>query len=162
MAAPFVLVTCALTGIGRATAHAFAREGSRIVVSGRRDEEGKKLAEELRAAGAEAEFRRADVRHEEDVRSLVDWTVERFGRVDVAVNNAGTEGKPGPVTAQTAETSSHRRKRLSSRVLPSPSTAANWLDSGLRPRRQNTTTRTSVAVLLGMTGWGLTFKHTIL
>jgi NAD(P)-dependent dehydrogenase (short-subunit alcohol dehydrogenase family) len=104
MSAPVVLVTGALTGIGRATARAFAREGARIVVSGRRDEEGEKLADELRAAGAEAEFRRTDVRHEEDIRSLVDWTVARFGRLDVAVNNAGTEGRPGPVTEQTAET----------------------------------------------------------
>jgi len=104
MTSPVVLITGALTGIGRATAQAFAREGARIVVSGRRDEEGKKLADELRAAGAEAEFRRTDVRHEDDVRSLVDWTVERFGRLDVAVNNAGTEGQPGPVTEQTAET----------------------------------------------------------
>jgi gluconolactonase len=100
--APVVLITGALTGIGRATSLAFAREGARIVVSGRRDEEGKELAEELRGLGAEAEFRRTDVRHEEDVRGLVDWTVGRFGRLDVAVNNAGTEGNPGPVTEQTA------------------------------------------------------------
>jgi NAD(P)-dependent dehydrogenase (short-subunit alcohol dehydrogenase family) len=52
---------------------------------------------------AEAEYWRTDVRHEDDVRSLVDKTVSRFGRLDVAVNNAGTEGKPGPLTAQTAE-----------------------------------------------------------
>ena len=99
-----VLVTGALTGIGRATALAFAREHARIVVSGRHDEEGRALTEELRNAGAEAEFVRADVRHEEDVQNLVDKTVERFGRLDIAVNNAGTEGHPGPITEQTAET----------------------------------------------------------
>ena len=66
-------------------------------------EEGNKLLAELRKLGAEAEFVRSDVRHEEDVRSLVDKTVERFGRLDVAVNSAGTEGTPGPVTEQTAE-----------------------------------------------------------
>src|SRR4030081_3274764 len=103
MTTPVVLVTGALTGIGRATALAFAREGARVVISGRRDEEGKKLATELRKLGAEAEFLRSDVRHEDDVRSLVDKTVARFGRLDVAVNTAGTEGKPGPVTAQSAE-----------------------------------------------------------
>jgi NAD(P)-dependent dehydrogenase (short-subunit alcohol dehydrogenase family) len=104
MVAPVVLITGALTGIGRATALAYAREGARIVVSGRRDEEGKKLAAEIRTLGAEAEFERSDVRHEEDVRNLVDKTVAHFGRLDVAVNNAGTEGTPSPVTEQTAET----------------------------------------------------------
>ena len=57
-----------------------------------------------RKLGAEAEFVRSDVRHEAEIRSLVDKTVARFGRLDVAVNNAGTEGTPGPVTEQTAET----------------------------------------------------------
>jgi NAD(P)-dependent dehydrogenase (short-subunit alcohol dehydrogenase family) len=103
MISPVVLITGALTGIGRATALAFAKEGARVVISGRRDEEGKKLVAELRKLGAEAEFVRSDVRHEEEVRNLVDKTVERFGRLDVAVNNAGTEGVPGPVTEQTAE-----------------------------------------------------------
>jgi NAD(P)-dependent dehydrogenase (short-subunit alcohol dehydrogenase family) len=98
-----VLITGALTGIGRATAHAFAHEGARLVVSGRRDEAGRALVTELRAIGAEAEFVRADVRHESDVRNLIDKTVSRFGRLDVAVNNAGTEGTPGPITEQTAE-----------------------------------------------------------
>ena len=103
MTAPVVLITGALTGIGRATALAFAEERARIVVSGRREEAGHALTRELRALGVEAEFIRADVRHEDDVRSLVDKTVARFGRLDVAVNNAGTEGKPGPLTEQTAE-----------------------------------------------------------
>ena len=100
---PVVLITGALAGIGRATALAFAREGARLVVSGRRDDAGTALQSELRALGAEAEFVRADVRHEEDVKNLVDRAVERFGRLDVAVNNAGTEGQVGPITGQTPE-----------------------------------------------------------
>jgi len=103
MDTPVVLITGALTGIGRATALSFAHEGARIVVSGRHDEAGNALATELRTLGVEAEFVRADVRHEDDVRSLVDKTVARFGRLDVAVNNAGTEGEPGPVMEQSAE-----------------------------------------------------------
>ncbi|SHG39279.1 SDR family NAD(P)-dependent oxidoreductase [Bradyrhizobium erythrophlei] len=103
MSNPVVLITGALTGIGRATALAFANEGARVVVSGRRDDAGQALVSELRAAGAEAEFIRADVRRDNDVQNLVDKTVARFGRLDVAVNNAGTEGTPGPVTEQTAE-----------------------------------------------------------
>jgi NAD(P)-dependent dehydrogenase (short-subunit alcohol dehydrogenase family) len=100
---PVVLITGALTGIGRAAALAFAEEGSRLVVSGRHEEAGEALVAELRALGAEAEFVRADVRHEDDVRELVDRTVRRFGRLDAAVNNAGTEGHPGPVTEQSAD-----------------------------------------------------------
>jgi len=103
MNTPVVLITGALTGIGRATALAFAREGARLVVSGRRADAGKALVEELRGRGVEAEFVAADVRKEDDVRALVDRTVARFGRLDVAVNNAGTEGQPGPLTAQSAE-----------------------------------------------------------
>ena len=103
MTAPVVLITGALTGIGRATALAFAQEGARIVVSGRRDEAGHALIQELRSLGVEAEFIRTDVRHEDEVRNLIDKTMARFGRLDVAVNNAGTEGKAGPVTEQTPE-----------------------------------------------------------
>jgi NAD(P)-dependent dehydrogenase (short-subunit alcohol dehydrogenase family) len=99
-----VLITGALTGIGRATTLAFAHEGARLVISGRRDDAGQTLRNELCTSGAEAEFIRADVRHEEEVRNLIDKTVAHFGRLDVAVNNAGTEGRPGPVTEQTAET----------------------------------------------------------
>jgi len=104
MRSPVVLITGALTGIGRATAVLFAQEGARVVVSGRRDQEGQELAAELQALGAEALFVRSDVRHDDDVRDLVDKAVARFGRLDAAVNCAGTEGKPGPVTEQTAET----------------------------------------------------------
>jgi NAD(P)-dependent dehydrogenase (short-subunit alcohol dehydrogenase family) len=103
MNTPVVLITGALTGIGRATAIAFAQEGARIVVSGRRDEAGQRLVAELRGIGAEAEYGRADVRNEGDVRDLVDKTVVRFGRLDIAVNNAATEGLRGLVTEQTAE-----------------------------------------------------------
>ncbi len=99
-----VLITGALTGIGRAAAIAFAQEGARVVVSGRRDKEGQELAAELEGLGAEAIFVHTDVRNERDVRDMVDKAVARFGHLDVAVNCAGTEGNPGPVTEQTAET----------------------------------------------------------
>jgi len=98
-----VLITGALTGIGRATALAFAREGATVVVSGRRDEAGQALAAELRDLGVRAEYLRADVRSEADVRNLVEQTVERFGRLDVAVNNAGTEGQLGPLSEQSED-----------------------------------------------------------
>jgi NAD(P)-dependent dehydrogenase (short-subunit alcohol dehydrogenase family) len=103
MSTPVVLITGALTGIGRAAALAFAKGGSRVVISGRHEEAGQALAMELHALGAEAEFVPADVRQEDAVRELVDQTVARFGRLDAAVNTAGTEGHPGPVTEQSAD-----------------------------------------------------------
>lgn len=101
MSSNVVLITGALAGIGRATAISFAREGNRVVISGRNQEAGHGLAAELRALGAETEFIRADVRHEDDVRNLIDQTVAHFGRLDVAVNNAGTAAEGGPITEQT-------------------------------------------------------------
>src|SRR5579871_2248855 len=92
MANPAVLVTGALTGIGRATALAFAREGARVVVSGRKENAGHALKAELDALSAQAEFFIADVRREDDVKALIEGTLAKFGRLDVAVNNAGTEG----------------------------------------------------------------------
>lgn len=88
-----VLITGGLTGIGRATATAFAGQGADVVVAGRHDAE----------LPAGAVFMQADVRREEDIRQLVDDTVTRFGSLDVAVNNAGTEGTPGAVLEQSAD-----------------------------------------------------------
>ncbi|MDB5850826.1 MAG: hypothetical protein JWP29_4578 [Rhodoferax sp.] len=104
MNAPVILITGALTGIGRTTALAFARNGAQLAVSGRRAAEGKALEAELQALGAQAIFIQADVRVDAQVAALVDQTVARFGRIDVAVNNAGTEGRPGLIVNQTAET----------------------------------------------------------
>jgi NAD(P)-dependent dehydrogenase (short-subunit alcohol dehydrogenase family) len=98
-----VLVTGALAGIGRATASAFARDGASVVVCGRREQEGEAFVAELRASGTKAEFIRADVSIEDDVESLVDGTVHAFGRLDVAVNNAGLTGGSGPLATQTVE-----------------------------------------------------------
>ncbi|MDT5303502.1 MAG: hypothetical protein QOG79_6824 [Mycobacterium sp.] len=99
-----VLVTGALTGIGRATAEAFAREGASVVVSGRHDAEGEALAAELRTLGGKAEYLRADVSIEDDVRSLIDATVGVFGQLDAAVNNAGFISSDfGPLVTETAE-----------------------------------------------------------
>src|ERR1700716_2677126 len=97
------MITGALRGIGRASAIICAREGAQIVVSGRRDKQGQELVAELQGLGAEAIFVRTDVRKDEDVRNLVDQTVKRFGRLDIAVNNAGAEGVRGLVTNQTTE-----------------------------------------------------------
>ena len=98
-----VLITGALAGIGRSTALAAASEGYRIVVSGRNTQTGAALETELRALGAEAQFITADVRNENEVQALIEGAAARFGRIDVAVNNAGTEGSPAPIVDQTPE-----------------------------------------------------------
>jgi NAD(P)-dependent dehydrogenase (short-subunit alcohol dehydrogenase family) len=103
MSSPVVLITGALTGIGRAAAIIFAQEGARVVVSGRRDKQGQELVAELQVLGAESIFVHTDVRKDEDVRNLVDQTIQRFAGLDIAINNAGTEGSRGLVTDQTAE-----------------------------------------------------------
>src|SRR5256886_1281763 len=103
MKKPVVAIIGALTARARATATSFPKGGARLVVSGRRETEGKALEAELRGLGAEAAFIQADVRREDEVRDLVDQTVASFGRIDAAVNNAGTEGQRGLVVDQTAE-----------------------------------------------------------
>src|ERR1700738_3945020 len=103
MSKPVILITGALTGIGRATALAFAKIGARLVVSGRRPAEGKALEVELQRLGADAGFVAGGVRRHEEVRRLIDQAVARFGRLDAAVNVAGTEGQPGLIANQTAE-----------------------------------------------------------
>ncbi|MEA3161132.1 MAG: hypothetical protein QOD95_2680 [Gammaproteobacteria bacterium] len=103
MSSQVVLITGGLSGIGRAAAVAFAKKGAKVVVADRRGEAGDALVKELRSLGSEAEFVETDVRKEDDIRNAVDKTVARFGRLDVAVNNAGTEGRGGAITEQTAE-----------------------------------------------------------
>src|ERR1700742_1414389 len=103
MSQSVVVVTGALTGIGEATAKAFAQRGDIVVISGRHNDVGKRLAHDLKSAGAnDSLFVRADVRFERDVADLVDTTAKSFGRLDIAVNNAGTEGHLAPLVELTA------------------------------------------------------------
>ncbi|MGW5248376.1 SDR family NAD(P)-dependent oxidoreductase [Streptomyces sp. NPDC004129] len=104
MPVPTVVITGALTGIGRATALAYARQGADLVISGRHQEPGEQFAKELEAFGGRATFVRADVRFEADLKNLMDRAVQLHGRIDVAFNNAGTEGTRGSVTEVTNDT----------------------------------------------------------
>ncbi len=98
-----VLITGATSGIGRTTALAFAAAGAKVVLSGRRQTEGEAVVAEIKAAGGTAAFLRTDVTEEAQVAALVAFTVRTYGRLDVAFNNAGTEGELSPVTAVSVE-----------------------------------------------------------
>jgi len=97
------LVTGGTTGIGRDTAVLFAKAGAKVVVSGRRETEGKETSNLIRAAGGDGLFVKSDVSKSSDVQSLIQKTVEKFGRLDIAFNNAGIEGKWVPLIEQSLE-----------------------------------------------------------
>lgn len=95
MSSTVVLITGALTGIGRAAAVAIAKTDADIVVAGRREAEGAARETTLREMGVKAACIKTDGRHDDEVRDLVDATVARFGRLDIAVNNAAIRANPG-------------------------------------------------------------------
>jgi NAD(P)-dependent dehydrogenase (short-subunit alcohol dehydrogenase family) len=97
------LITGGTTGIGRDAAVLFVQEGAKVVVSGRREAEGRETLELIRAAGGDGLFVQGDVSKAADVEALVKKTVEKFGRLDVAFNNAGIEGNWVPITEQSEE-----------------------------------------------------------
>jgi len=101
------LVTGATSGIGRATAIAFAREGAKVVVSGRREKEGYETVALIKKAGGEAAFVKTDVTSEADVAALVGKALSTYGRLDVAFNNAGVEDTPASIHEQTVENYHH-------------------------------------------------------
>lgn len=92
------IVTGASSGIGRATAKLFAAEGAKVVVGARREAELASLVAEVKAGGGEAAALAGDVRSEAYAEALVKLATERFGRLDIAFNNAGTLGEAGPST----------------------------------------------------------------
>jgi NAD(P)-dependent dehydrogenase (short-subunit alcohol dehydrogenase family) len=97
------IITGASAGIGRATAKLFAQEGAKVVVTARRKAELAKLVAEIVAEGGEAVAHAGDVQSEDFAKSLVDLAVDRFGRLDIAFNNAGTLGERGPSTGISEE-----------------------------------------------------------
>jgi NAD(P)-dependent dehydrogenase (short-subunit alcohol dehydrogenase family) len=97
------LVTGGTSGIGRETAVLFAKAGAKVVVAGRRAAEGEETIELVRAAGGEGLFAKTDVSKASEVETLIQKAVERFGRLDVAFNNAGIEGVWSPIVRQSEE-----------------------------------------------------------
>jgi NAD(P)-dependent dehydrogenase (short-subunit alcohol dehydrogenase family) len=97
------LITGGTTGIGRDTAVLFAKEGAKVAFTGRREAEGNETLALVRAAGGDGLFLKSDVSKASDVESVVQKTVEKYGRLDVAFNNAGVEGQWMPLVDQTEE-----------------------------------------------------------
>lgn len=97
------LVTGGTSGIGRDTAVLFAHAGAKVVVAGRREQEGNKTVESIRTAGSDGLFVKTDISKSSDVQELIRKTVEKFGRLDVAFNNAGIEGVWIPIVRQSEE-----------------------------------------------------------
>ena len=98
------IVTGGTTGIGRAAAVAYAREGAKVVVAGRRAAEGEETVRLLKAQGGEGVFVKTDVSKAVQVKELVERTLQKFGRLDCAFNNAGIEQVPNPFLEQDEET----------------------------------------------------------
>ena len=86
------IITGSTRGIGRATAELFAKEGAKVVVVGTKEELGKEVAEEIKAAGGDAIFCKTDVTSDESLENLVKTTLDAFGKIDILVNNAGVGG----------------------------------------------------------------------
>ena len=97
------LITGGTSGIGTATAEAFAREGAKVVVTGRREDKGNEVIDKINAFGGDAMFVRTDIQESSDVKNMVAKTVEAYGRLDFAVNNAGVEQYFKPLAEQTQE-----------------------------------------------------------
>jgi NAD(P)-dependent dehydrogenase (short-subunit alcohol dehydrogenase family) len=98
-----VLITGGGSGIGRATAIMFAREGAKVIIGNRNEAQGAEVVKTIKSAGGEAAFLKTDVTREADVEALVRLAVKSYGRLDAAFNNAGIEGQPGTLVEATEE-----------------------------------------------------------
>ena len=97
------LVTGGTSGIGKTTAIEFARAGAKVVVSGRREKEGAEVVSQIKKLGVDAAFIRTDISKDGDVKAMIDFTVDKFGKLDIAFNNAGVEWKGSLDQATEAE-----------------------------------------------------------
>lgn len=155
------LVTGGTSGIGRASAIALAKAGAKVVVSGRREAEGQETVRLIEAAGGQALFVKADVANEADVINLVTKTVEKFGGLHIAFNNAGVEGHPAPIAQATAEDYQHVFDINVKGVILS---MKHEIPALLKSGGGSIINTASVAGLVGMPGAGIyvASKHAVL
>ncbi len=154
------LVTGGTTGIGRATAIAYAKAGAKVVVSGRREAEGNETVALIKKAGGQAAFFRADVTKEGDVKALVEFTVKTYGRLDYAFNNAGIE-TTGPIVEASED---EYRKTFDINVLGVLLSLKHEIPAILKSGGGAIVNTASIAGTIGMPGAGIYIasKHAVL
>lgn len=155
-----VLVTGGTSGIGRTAAIALAEAGAKVVVAGRRKNEGQEVVETIEKAGGKALFVKTDVSREEDVKTLVEKTVATFGRLDFAFNNAGIEGAGLPTDQQTEE---NYRRTFDINVLGVLLSMKHEIPAILKSGGGAIVNTSSVAGQVGLAGYGVytASKHAV-
>ncbi len=155
-----LLITGGTSGIGRATALMAAKQGAKIVLSGRREREGNEVVNAIKSAGGQAAFFRADVTNEADVKALVEFTVKTYGRIDGAFNNAGIE-QTGPIVEVTE---ADYRKVFDINVLGMIYSLKHEIPAMLSNGGGSIVNTASVAGRIGMAGAGvyIASKHAVL
>lgn len=143
------LITGGTSGIGRASAIDFAKRGAKVIVTGRREEEGRKTVDLISAIEGDSHFFRADVSNEEDCKNMVAFAVEKFGRLDCAFNNAGIEGDMAPLTQQTTE---NFHKVMNINVLGVMNSMKYQIQAMLKNGGGAIVNNASIASMIGMPG----------
>lgn len=162
MKSKVAFITGGTSGIGRATAVAFARRGASVIVTGRRAPEGEETVKLIAAAGAQGHFIQSDVTKEDDIRRAVEAAVSRFGRIDYAFNNAGTEGPIGqPISEQTEQ---NYRTVFDINVLGLMLSMKHEIQAMLKTGGGAIVNNASIAGRIGMAGVGVyvASKHAVL
>jgi NAD(P)-dependent dehydrogenase (short-subunit alcohol dehydrogenase family) len=156
------LITGGTSGIGRATALEFARQGVKVVVTGRREREGAETVNLVKRADGEALFIRADAANEDDARRVVEETLRVFGRLDYAFNNAGIEGTVGAQTHE--QTAENYRRVFDVNVLGVLLSMKYQVPAMLRTGGGAIVNTSSVAGVIAMAGMGVyvASKHAVL
>jgi NAD(P)-dependent dehydrogenase (short-subunit alcohol dehydrogenase family) len=155
------VVTGGTSGIGRVTALALAKAGAKVVIAGRRESEGRQVVAEIKAAGGEAIFQRTDVTDEAQVAALVDRTLATYGRIDIAINNAGYEGDMAPISHQTAD---NYRRTFDVNVLGTLLSLKHEIPAMLKNGGGSIVNISSIAGLVGTPGASVysASKHAVL